>query len=295
MKTILALSALLLVTQLAQAQGGLAVQVVSANVLPNPQPGYPHDYKEPNVLQLEVIGTDRSGAYSITPRDKDIALYDCNGEVAARYLYFLGGSTHRFRENDPRTEIECQLIFSIPKSLNQQFLLKWAVARYTQTQTAFVWTRTDRPLTPPLAREQDGVTMSVDAMELGHLAKAEIDEMHENPETAAKLAADHLIMKISYAGLLLDAANTIRIASLEISTAADGHVEPRRDPSLDIAMTHGEMSDLNPAPGSLHHTVWRTTCHFLDTVKMPEMTKLMITVSREIPFDEGWAPVTVGN
>jgi hypothetical protein len=279
---------LILIATQALAQGGLEVRVLSAKVVPNPKSEFNHDFKPSEVLQLEVVGTDRSGATTIEPRDKDIALYDCNGQEAARYLYHIDDATHYVRDDDPRTEVRSKLIFMVPQAARQQYSLRWTVTRYAQRVTTFNWTGT--ALKAPLQQERDGVTVLVNELKLGHPAATEIADWHLDEAKAAKMAADHLILSIRSSGLRHDAMKLTGVNAVEISTGADGQVV-HGDPLLDLSRTSYSGYPANGTAGKVYPLTADTICHFLDTTTIPKITRLTISISREIPFEEGWAAV----
>jgi hypothetical protein len=279
---------LILAATSAFAQGGLEVKVLSAKIVPNPRPNYPSDYKSPTVLQLEVLGTDRSGASSIEPRDKDIALYDCNGQQAARFLYPEGGSTRNFQD-EVRKEIRTSLIFSVPEGGKQRYTLRWCVTRYAQQVTTFDWTGDDLRL--PLEADRDGVVVALDELKIGHASAAEIAQGHWDEAEAPKMAADHLILTLRSFGLRHEATHVNGVTAVEIATGADGQWQYPRDPHLDCSNTKFSGYPADGTAGKLYSVTADTTCHFFDTRTIPKITRITVTVTRDVPFEEGWAPV----
>jgi hypothetical protein len=265
------------------AQGGLEVKILSAKIVPNPRPDLSRDYKGKEVLQLEVLGTDRSGATSIESRQKDIALYDCNGQQAARLLYALDSSTHHFPD-EVRREIRTSLIFSAPEGAKQQYSLRWAVTRYAKHVTEFTWTGEDLKL--PLEQERDGITVSLDGLKLGHESAEEIAGHELQPDKAAKMAAEHLILSLRCFGLRHEATKVMWLDDIEVSTSADRKVR-NLDPRVDFVTTN--YSDYSVE--KMYRMTATSVCHFLDTTAIPKITRITLKVGREVPFDEGWTPV----
>lgn len=287
----------LVATGFGQAQGGLEVRVLSARVIPNPQPERAPGYHEPRVLQLEVVGTDRSGASALESRAEDIALFNATGQAAAHFLYDIPGPISYSYDEGKRAEISSRLIFSVPADPNQQYLLRWTVSRYQKDLTSFTWMKEDQPLQLPLTEERRGITVTVEKLAIGHLSQAELAEWGSLDAPAqARMAADHLIVTLSVSGLLADLSRPLSLESLSLSTAEPA--EPGRDNQLylDASRMKYDMAsvDPNPVEGSLRRATANATAHFYGVSKLPQLKKLTLDISRPVPFDEGWAALAIG-
>lgn len=286
-RALFACAVCLVVAGSAFAQGGMEVRVVSAKVVPNPHPEMSSD-KPQQVLLVEAVGTDRSGASQIQPRFEDTVLYDSKGLPAARLLYLYDEKVD-WSAADGTAVMSAKLAFRVPEGPPQPYSLKWAVARYQKQVTTFRWVGGGRPLQLPLSEERAGLTVTIESVRLGHYSEAEIRESSGDAEAKAKMAADHLILDLTFSALCGDPGKAPCLGGDYVCLTAAAADDPTRTEKWSLPGSSTRFEWPEAPDGALRPVRGRTSCHFVDRKRVPQITELLVEFDRLVPFDQGWA------